>query len=73
MSAPPVDSFKGHLVVLLSIYENGPLSSAQIPCYEGPGDWQTEMILRSLDNMARRMWDMEKVSAHSRLMGPLDF
>ncbi len=73
MSAPPVDSFKSHLVVLLSVYENGPVSNAQIPRYEGPGDWQTEMILRSLDNMARRMWDAEKVRARCWIIGRLEF
>jgi len=60
---PPVstDAFKTHLVALLSIYELGPHASAPIPRYEGPTDWQTENILRSLSAIARRMWSAEAV------------
>ncbi|KAF9524791.1 hypothetical protein CPB83DRAFT_745499, partial [Crepidotus variabilis] len=53
--------FKSHLVALLSIYELGPLPGAPIPRYEGPEDWQTETILRSLKGLARRVWDAEEV------------
>ncbi|KJA27537.1 hypothetical protein HYPSUDRAFT_944823 [Hypholoma sublateritium FD-334 SS-4] len=70
MSIPPVDPFKKHLVVLLSFYENGPVPNAQIPRYEGPGDWQIETILRSLQHMAQRMWIAEKPPSPDKF-GPL--
>jgi len=57
-----VDPFKSHLVALLSIYELGPFPGAPIPRYEGPSDWQTETILRSLSAFARRMWSAEEVA-----------
>ncbi|CAL1702932.1 unnamed protein product [Somion occarium] len=62
MASPPVDQmalqslqhpFVSHLIALLSVYELGP-SSAPVPKYEGPSDWQTQSILRSLGAMARR-------------------
>lgn len=63
--APPVaevsDPFKSHLVALLSIYELGPFPGAPIPRYEGPTDWQTDTILRSLATVAQRMWRAEAV------------
>ncbi|KAF9538925.1 hypothetical protein CPC08DRAFT_610515, partial [Agrocybe pediades] len=60
---PPTDTFKSHLVALLSIYELGPYNGAPIPRYEGPSDWQTETILRSLSAIATRMWTAEEVVA----------
>ncbi|KZT05719.1 uncharacterized protein LAESUDRAFT_655019, partial [Laetiporus sulphureus 93-53] len=54
--------FLQHLVALLSIYELGPLSSP-IPRYDGPSDWQTDSILRSLGAMARRMYTAEEALA----------
>lgn len=62
-SAATMDPFKSHLVALLSIYELGPLRGAPIPRYEGPSDWQTETILRSLSAIAGRMWAAEQVIA----------
>ena len=53
------DPFRSHLVALLSIYELGPFPGAPIPRYDGPADWQTEMILKSLGVVAKRMWDAE--------------
>ncbi|KAF9481492.1 histidine kinase [Pholiota conissans] len=58
---PSSDAFKSHLVALLSIYELGPFPGAPIPKYEGPSDWQTETILRSLGAVAQRMWAAEAV------------
>lgn len=55
------DPFKSHLVALLSVYELGPQPGAPIPKYDGPADWQTETILRSLATIARRMWTAEGV------------
>ncbi|KAF8151385.1 hypothetical protein B0H34DRAFT_614986, partial [Crassisporium funariophilum] len=52
--------FRSHLVALLSIYELGPFPGAPIPRYEGPADWQTETILRSLAVVSRRMWAAEE-------------
>ncbi|KAI0072318.1 hypothetical protein K474DRAFT_1557475, partial [Panus rudis PR-1116 ss-1] len=51
--------FLSHLIALLSVYELGPFSTS-IPKYEGPSDWQTQSILRSLDAMARRMYSAEE-------------
>ena len=65
MSMPPVDPFKGHLIVLLSFYELGPVPNGLLPRYEGPADWQTETILRSVEQMAQRMWAAEKVRMFS--------
>lgn len=65
---PPVDQsansslqhpFVSHLIALLSVYELGP-SSTPIPKYEGPSDWQSQSILRSLGAMARRMYTAEE-------------
>jgi hypothetical protein len=79
-AAPPVaevlDPFKSHLVALLSIYELGPFPGAPIPRYEGPTDWQTETILRSLAAVAQRMWRAEAVvsefkDARSQLVSTL--
>jgi osomolarity two-component system, sensor histidine kinase NIK1 len=55
-----MDPFRAHLVALLSIYELGPLPGTPIPRYEGPADWQTESILKSLGAMARRMRSAEE-------------
>ncbi|KAJ3502690.1 hypothetical protein NLJ89_g8773 [Agrocybe chaxingu] len=54
-STASMDPFKSHLVALLSVYELGPFPGTPIPRYEGPSDWQTETILRSLAAVARRM------------------
>lgn len=56
----PMDPFRAHLVALLSIYELGPFPGAPIPRYEGPTDWQTETILKSLGAVARRMCSAEE-------------
>lgn len=55
-----MDPFKAHLVALLSIYELGPFPGTPIPRYEGPTDWQTESILKSFGEMARRMCSAEE-------------
>ncbi|KJA22434.1 hypothetical protein HYPSUDRAFT_202227 [Hypholoma sublateritium FD-334 SS-4] len=67
MSMPPVDPFKGHLIVLLSFYELGPVPNGLLPRYEGPADWQTETILRSVEQMAQRMWAAEKKESDGRV------
>ena len=54
-----MDPFQSHLVALLSIYELGPFAGAPILRYDGPADWQTEMTLKSLGVVAKRMWDVE--------------
>ena len=59
--------FLAHLVAILSIYELGPLSlSAPIPKYDGPSDWQTDSILRSLAAMARRLYTAEEAYSEIR-------
>ncbi|KAI0071451.1 hypothetical protein K474DRAFT_1606917, partial [Panus rudis PR-1116 ss-1] len=63
-SPPPVEQtlqhpFISHLIALLSVYELGP-SSTPVPKYEGPSDWQTQSILRSLGAMAQRMYTAEE-------------
>lgn len=59
-TTPGYDShpFLKHLVALLSVYELGP-SSTPVPRYDGPSDWYTTSILRSLEAMARRMFTAE--------------
>ncbi|KAH9927890.1 hypothetical protein B0H21DRAFT_665966, partial [Amylocystis lapponica] len=54
-----------HLVALLSIYELGPIS-VPTPKYDGPSDWQTDSILRSLGAMAHRMYAAEEALAAFR-------
>ena len=51
--------FIDHLIASLSVYELGPIS-APIPRYEGPTDWKTNSIQRSLAAMARRMITAEE-------------
>ncbi|TDL24346.1 hypothetical protein BD410DRAFT_719898, partial [Rickenella mellea] len=53
------DSFLSHLIAVLSIYDLGPFP-APIPRYDGPQDWQTESILRSLTSIAKRMYTAEE-------------
>jgi len=57
----PQDPFLSHLIAVLSIYELGP-SPAPLPRYEsdGPYDWQTDSILRSLSALTRRMYTAEE-------------
>ncbi|TFK35673.1 hypothetical protein BDQ12DRAFT_580577, partial [Crucibulum laeve] len=59
------DPFRSHLVALLSIYELGP-KGAPIPRWDGPSDWQTDSILRSLSALAKRMWTAEEVVEEAR-------
>ena len=47
-----------HLVTTLSVYEVGPPTSP-VPVYNGPTDWYTDTILRSLAALARRMYTAE--------------
>lgn len=58
------DPFQAHLISLLSIYELGSLPPcANLPHYDGPRDWQTETIFRSLSTIAKRMWAAEEALA----------
>ncbi|KAF9244483.1 hypothetical protein BU15DRAFT_13943, partial [Melanogaster broomeanus] len=52
------DPFLTHLIALLSAYELCP-SSTPSPRYDGPSNWQTDSILRSLAAVARRMYTAE--------------
>jgi len=69
------DPFLSHLIVLLSTYELCPMSTPP-PRYDGPGDWQTDSILRSLSAVARRMYTAEdtlaslKASESWQALGP---
>lgn len=64
--SPPSDPFQSHLVALLSLYELQPYPHAlPIPRYDGPTDWQTDSILRSLGVIARRMYAAEESLALS--------
>ncbi|KAF9494428.1 hypothetical protein BDN71DRAFT_1373245, partial [Pleurotus eryngii] len=55
----PLDHpFLSYLVALLSVYELGP-NSAPPPRYDGPSDWQTDSIIRSLTAVAKRMYEAE--------------
>ncbi|TFK61095.1 hypothetical protein BDN72DRAFT_747236, partial [Pluteus cervinus] len=58
--SPHSDPFRSHLITLLSAYELGPGPHSQpVPRYEGPADWQTDHILRSLTAIASRMLNAE--------------
>ncbi|KAG7442615.1 uncharacterized protein BT62DRAFT_872322, partial [Guyanagaster necrorhizus] len=52
------DPFRAHLIALLSIYALG-APSAPVPMYDGPSDWGTSAILRSLEDFANRMYAAE--------------
>lgn len=54
----PQDPFLSHLIAVLSIYELGPFP-APLPRYDGPSDWQTDSILRSLSALTRRIYTAE--------------
>lgn len=56
------DPFLTHLTLLLSAYELCPMSSP-LPRYDGPSDWHTDSILRSLSVIARRMYTAEDALA----------
>lgn len=56
------DPFLSHLIALLSTYELCPMSTPP-PRYDGPSDWQTDSILRSLAAVARRMYTAEDALA----------
>lgn len=60
------DPFLSHLVATLSVYELGP-GSTPIPRYDGPSNWQTETIIRSLSAMARRMYSAEEALKLSKV------
>ena len=53
-----INPFLSHLVAVLSVYELGP-TLTPLPRYDGPRDWQTDAIERSLANVARRMHTAE--------------
>src|ERR1700733_2345867 len=55
------DPFLSHLISVLSIYELG-LFPASLPTYDGPSNWQTEFILRSLSALTCRIHFAEDVS-----------
>ncbi len=48
------EPFLNHLVAVLSIYELGAYP-APVPRYDGPHDWHTETILRSLSAIVKRL------------------
>ncbi|KAG0694624.1 hypothetical protein DFH29DRAFT_959340 [Suillus ampliporus] len=54
--------FLSHLIALLSAYELCPMSTPS-PRYDGPADWQTDTIIRSLGAVARRMYTAEETLA----------
>ncbi|KAG2119301.1 hypothetical protein DEU56DRAFT_698504, partial [Suillus clintonianus] len=54
--------FLSHLIALLSAYELCPMSTPP-PRYDGPADWQTDTIIRSLGAVARRMYTAEETLA----------
>lgn len=56
---PSQEPFLTHLLALFSLYELGPPPVQGFPVYQGPKDWQTEAIERSLKSMARRMYTAE--------------
>lgn len=58
MAPSLIHPFFSHLVAVLSVYELGP-TSTPLPRYDGPRDWQTDAIERSLANVARRMHTAE--------------
>jgi len=65
-NVPPtsqMDPFKTHLVALLSLYEVTPFARPPIPKYDGPADWQTDAILKSISKIAHRMWSAEEMLA----------
>ena len=62
MSPSAKHPFLSHLVAILSVYELGP-TPTPLPRYDGPRDWQTDAIQRSLANVARRMHTAEDIVA----------
>ncbi|KAI0063965.1 hypothetical protein BV25DRAFT_324414 [Artomyces pyxidatus] len=50
------DPFRAYLIDTLSILEQGPYP-AIVQTYEGPSDWQTDAIVRSLKAIAGRMYN----------------
>lgn len=58
MSSSITHPFLSHLVAVLSVYELGP-HPTPLPRYDGPKDWQTDAIERSLASVARRMHTAE--------------
>ncbi|KAI6039407.1 hypothetical protein EDC04DRAFT_2568449, partial [Pisolithus marmoratus] len=62
---PMHDAFLSHLIALLSTYELCPMSIPP-PRYDGPADWQTDTILRSLAAVAQRMYTAEDMVASIR-------
>ena len=61
----PVHPFLAYLVLILSIYDRSP-SPSSIPTYNGPSTEQTDIILRALTAMARRMYAAEDTLNASR-------
>ncbi|KII84956.1 hypothetical protein PLICRDRAFT_64207, partial [Plicaturopsis crispa FD-325 SS-3] len=58
----PADQFLDHLVAAISMYELGP-RPGPVPKYEGPKDWRTTAVTRSLGVMAQRMFKAEEALA----------
>jgi osomolarity two-component system, sensor histidine kinase NIK1 len=54
------DPFLSHLISVLSIYELG-LFPVSLPTYDGPTNWQTESVLRSLNALTCRIRFAEDV------------
>ncbi|KAJ7226862.1 hypothetical protein GGX14DRAFT_299729, partial [Mycena pura] len=53
-SPPPGDPFKDHLLAVLSLVDAPPQASTPIPRYQGPHDWQTDAILRKVEDLLGR-------------------
>lgn len=70
---PMSADFLAHLLSLLTVYERG-VDNPSLPQYDGPRDWQTDAIEKSLANVARRMYTAESlvdtISEHEK-SGPI--
>ncbi|KZO97430.1 hypothetical protein CALVIDRAFT_456733, partial [Calocera viscosa TUFC12733] len=51
--------FIQHLATVFSAYQVGP-HPPPIPKYDGPTDWQTELISQNVDKLFRRLYDAEE-------------
>lgn len=57
------EPFVSHLAAVLAVYELGP-NPTSLPRYDGPRDWQTDAIERSIASIARRMHTAEGLLAN---------
>ncbi|KAH8091760.1 hypothetical protein BXZ70DRAFT_898497, partial [Cristinia sonorae] len=56
---PGYQPFIDHLIAALSVYELGTVTTP-VPHYNGPIDWKTTSISRSIQAIARRMRTAEE-------------